>query len=53
MANRPKQNRAEQDDAPNMKLIKPAEGGIHATVGGQFDRSNQGDQQRSTTTEER
>lgn len=33
MANRPKQNRAEQDDAPNMKMVKPPEGGIHSTVG--------------------
>lgn len=33
MANRPQQNRAEQDEAPNMKVIKPAEGGIHDTVG--------------------
>ncbi len=33
MANRPKHNRAEQDDAPNMKMIKPAKGGVHATVG--------------------
>jgi|GEM_PF-2704929 len=33
MANRPKENRAEQDDAPNMKLIEPSEGGIHSTVG--------------------
>lgn len=33
MANRHQQNRAEQDQAPNMKLIKPAEGGIHSTVG--------------------
>lgn len=33
MANRPKQNRAEQDEAPNLKQIRPAEGGIHANVG--------------------
>lgn len=33
MANRPKDNRAEQKNAPNMKMIKPPEGGIHDTVG--------------------
>lgn len=52
MANRPKQNRAEQDKAPNMKVIKPAEGGIHSTVGGQFDRTNQGDREQSTPVQE-
>ncbi|HYG59345.1 MAG TPA: hypothetical protein VD902_14885 [Symbiobacteriaceae bacterium] len=43
MANRPKQNRAEQSDSPNTKVIEPARGGIHGTVGGQFTRDNQGD----------
>jgi len=33
MANRPRQNRAEQDKPPNMELIKPAEGDIHSAVG--------------------
>lgn len=32
MANRHQQNRAEQDHTPNMKMIKPAEGGIHSAV---------------------
>jgi hypothetical protein len=41
MANRPKENRAEQDKAPNFKMIKPAEGGIHAAVGAQINRADQ------------
>ena len=32
MANRVKQNRAEQQNSPNIKVIKPAEGGIHTAV---------------------
>lgn len=33
MANRPKQNRAEQDHAPNMHLVEPGTGDIHSAVG--------------------
>lgn len=33
MANRVKQNRAEQDEAPNMHLVKPGTGDIHSAVG--------------------
>lgn len=32
MPNRHKQNRAEQDHAPNMKVLRPAEGDIHSAV---------------------
>ncbi len=45
MANRPKQNRAEQSDAPNMKMIEPAQGGIHATVGHPVTQSGEQPQQ--------
>lgn len=33
MANRPKQNRAEQDNPPDVTIQRPAQAGIHATVG--------------------
>ncbi|HWI64714.1 MAG TPA: hypothetical protein VNT75_23040 [Symbiobacteriaceae bacterium] len=46
MANRPKQNRAEQDDAPNMKLVKPPEGGIHENVGLATTKQVSGSQQQ-------
>jgi hypothetical protein len=32
VANRVKDNRAEQKNAPNMKLVEPAQGGIHSAV---------------------
>jgi hypothetical protein len=52
VANRPKDNRAEQKNAPNSKLVKPAEGGIHSAVGTGVARQGAVGQNENPNTQE-